>query len=341
MDGARLCVLVTAALVAVGAPRHAVAQPASEPAARQRAQELLLKGNEQLYQGRYLEALASFTRAYEIFPSPRLHFPLAQTFYELGRRLEALAHYEQFVRGVAESESPEQWRLAHRRIFKLQGEIATLHLQTNVPARVTVDGRLVGTTPLERPLRFMPGAHVVILTAPGYERHVIEVTLRAGELLARRIELLTEEEAVRRRRDVQQIEAQRRAAIERLQLAEEQARRRRERNLRLLRTSGWSVIGVGAAAVLTGSVFGLLARHEGAAVSAAATDTLWREVSGHYRRAEAYHDTFVYAVSGGAVVAAAGAVLLYFGRRGATHERSVLVPALGPGTAGFVLAGRY
>src|SRR5262249_29259382 len=94
--------------------------PAQDPeaAAKQRARALLLEGNTRLDEGLYVDALDKFQRAYDVYPSPKLHFNLAQTYHELGRPVEALRHYELFVRDVKPEEMPDKWALANERIFQ-------------------------------------------------------------------------------------------------------------------------------------------------------------------------------------------------------------------------------
>jgi len=345
MHASLLRVILVASL-SWAAPPRAAAQPAPAPSPKERAQALLVEGNDLLSQGRYLDALAAFRRAFEAFPSPMLHFPLAQTYHELGRPLDALDHYERFVRSVTQKDSPAQWALAHQRIFALQGAIARLEIQTNVvEAEVTVDGRSVGMTPLDQPIRFLPGAHVVIVARPRYERAIIEVNLRAGEALSRRVELVLEEEAVKRRAAAL-LEAQRRAAQERLQRAAEAERRRQQRTRRLLRTSGWLTLGVGLTTATLGGCFGLLARSEYSAVADAGRDQLWRDVSPNYDRGETYRQVFFYGLGIGGALAIGGGVLMALGYRGERRSRAgpqplTALPAVGTREAGVLVVGRF
>ncbi len=260
-------VLGLALLLAVAGPaRPAEAQPAggdASAAARQQAQALLVRGNELARQGSYLEALELFKQAYAAFPSPKIHFNLAETHHELGRVLDALEHYEAFVRDVGRDEMPEQWARARERINKLQGETATVQLQANVVgALVNVDGKTVGETPLTRPLRLLPGPHTIVVTKAGYERQVVELTLVGGGAASPRVKLLTEDEAAASRRAYQQLEERRRATQERLQREQDEAQRKRERTRRAFQASGWTALGTGVALlVVGGGILLYLGRH--------------------------------------------------------------------------------
>jgi tetratricopeptide (TPR) repeat protein len=137
-----------------GSAGAAPGKPGSaQAAAKAQALILLTQANRKLRRGFYLEALELFKKAHKLYPSPKLHFNIAQTYMEVGRILKALAHYEQFVRKIKKQNvSKMLWNLAHARIFQLMGKIATVQLLTNVAdAQVSADGRPVGKTPLSKP----------------------------------------------------------------------------------------------------------------------------------------------------------------------------------------------
>jgi tetratricopeptide (TPR) repeat protein len=327
-----------ALLLAAGPVR---AQQAPDAAgARQEAQSLLARGNEAARQGSYLEALDLFRKAYAAFPSPKIHFNLAETCHELGRLVEAFDHYEAFVRDVGREEMPEQWARARERINKLQGETATVQLQANVVgAQVNVDGRPAGETPLTRPLRLLPGPHTIVVTRAGYERQVVELTLVGGGAASPRVKLLTEDEAAASRRAYQELEARRRVTQERLQREQEDARRKRERTRRALEVSGWTALGTGVALLAVGGGLGIGSRQESTKVDGAAAGTPWTELQGHYDRARSFRDAAWAAAAVGAGIAIAGGTLLYLGRR--NREATGSAPRVAVGPTGLTLSGQF
>ncbi|HEY3354075.1 MAG TPA: PEGA domain-containing protein [Polyangia bacterium] len=371
MREVRIIAVVVAVVVGMGSTMAAEAQrrgkkappapaPAGAPAvptgdgtdgARARARELLQQGNKQLDQGLYLEALKSFQSAYEAFPSPKLHFNIAQVYNELGRLLDAIRHYELFIRDVKREESTQQWNIANERLFKLQGSIATVQLQCNiVDASVTVDGNVVGNTPIHQPLRFMPGAHAIIVTKPGFDKHVVEITLKAGDAITQRVKLLTEEEGVSTKRAVQAAEARRLAAFE----EERRTKEKLQRTRKVLRTSGWVAVGTGVVVAAVGGVFGGLSLSESSKVENAAKDTPWSAVSSHYQNADSYRKILYYGTAIGGGVAIVGAVLVGWSYRGAGAERRPdstepagagpkvsAMPYAGPNGAGLLVGGRF
>jgi tetratricopeptide (TPR) repeat protein len=328
--------------------------PLSGDAARERAQELLADGNRMLDQGLYLEALERFLHAFRIFPSPKLHFNLASTYAELGRQLEALDHFEAFVRAVPKEELPALRALAHRRIFALLGAIATVQIHADVTdAAVTADGRLVGHTPLAQPLRFSPGDHAIIVAKPGHETQVVRLALKRGDAITRRVSLPTEEEAAATRRAVRRAEQDRLRAQEWLRLAEEEALRKRQRTRRLLRGAGLGAAVAGVALLACGVSFAALSRVEAAKVDDARSGTPWREVSGSYGHARTYGQVTAYTAGFGAALALGGGALLWLTRRDPTTERLPSAPptavpprltarpVLGPGQLGLALTATF
>jgi tetratricopeptide (TPR) repeat protein len=325
-------VLVVVLLSCVAAPGRA-----DEGDARAQALALLHDGNEKLDQRLFLEALDRFERAYALFPSPKLHFNIAQALNELGRPVEALAHYERYVHEVKEEESPDNWRTAHEQIFRLEGAVARVEIQTNIAdAQVTVDGKPVGTTPLDAPVRLMPGPHAIVVARAGYEQTVIEHTLKPGESAVERVELHTEEEAAATRRAVQKAEAERRATEERLRRTEAAAEASRERTRQVWRTTGWISIGVGLASLAAAGVLGALGSAANAKVNQAEPGTPWASLRDDYDRASSLRVGAIATLVAGGVLTATGALLIVITSPRAREGRVSLYPMLAPGAVGLV-----
>jgi tetratricopeptide (TPR) repeat protein len=321
-----VCLLASTAAQAQPAP----AATDEAPNAREQARTLMREGNEKLDQGLYLEALERFERARALVPSPKLLFNIAQTLNELGRKLEALQSYERFVNEVKPDEVSELARTAHERIFRLEGEIARIDLQTNVAeVQVAVDGKPAGATPLNAPLRVMPGAHAVVLTHPGYERQVLELSLAPGELASRRVTMQTEEEMAATRRAVQRAEGERRASDERLRRAVAEERRRRAHTRAILRGVGLGALAVGVAGLGVGGLLGGLSSNASSTVERAADGTPWTSLASSYDRAAELRTGAVVTLSIGAALAVAGGVLVTLGVVGARERRPASLAARG------------
>lgn len=349
-----LCALAVASVAAPAERAHAQPQPAGQSAGnsdgKDRALALLAEGNRKLDQGLYLEALSAFEQAYGAFPSPRLHFNIAQTLHELGRPLEALRHYEDFLAGVKEDEMPSQWKLANERIFELQSKISPLTIQCNVAgATVSIDGVASGTTPIAAAVRLLPGRHIVLIDKPGYERRVVELELDPGDPHTERVELLTSEAALAQRQEFQRAEAARKEAELRLRQEQTSSERDTARRRATLRTSAWISLGVAAAALATSAITGTLAWREHGKVEDAQPGTPWAGgVEDHYERAVSLRRVSYLSAAVGAVgLVTGGGLLLYSRSRGkpsAPVERAALVPLLHTGAGeggGVAITGAF
>lgn len=297
-----------------GAPA-APAAPAMDPAkiaAKAKATALLKEGNRKLDAGIYLEALRLFQKAFSIYPSPLLHFNIAQTYNELGKFLDALAHYELFVKKIKDKERRKSLlKIAHKRIFALLGKIATVEIVSNViEASVTADGENVGQTPLKKAIRFMPGAHAVVLTKGGYVKKVVDIKLKAGQSKTVRVKLLTEDEHARNLKVVKTLEEKKKRLQENLRREREEAARKTRLKRRAFFISGLSGIGVGGALMLVGGILGIVGEMESRKVEKADPGTPWNDYKKHYNNADTFRNVMYYTLPIGGALAVAGGVLL-------------------------------
>jgi hypothetical protein len=115
--------------------------------------------------------------------APDVHGPLHVDAGTRRLRIEArgyVAHHEvmQLAPGAARS--------LHVRLVRDDAS-GMLSISANVMARISVDGRFVGSTPSD--LRLAPGSHRVALESPGYERLDSAVVVREKEHRALRLTL--------------------------------------------------------------------------------------------------------------------------------------------------------
>jgi tetratricopeptide (TPR) repeat protein len=185
-------VLSLLALVTLASPVAAKARRADSRVSkeRQQARKLVKQGVVKLREGDYVTALDLFSRAFKVFPSPKIQFNIGQTYKELGRYLDAIGAYEKFFKDAAQDTSPALKKLARDNIQDLLRKIAIVTIQVSVDgATVSVDGKARGVSPLGAPLRLMPGSHSVVVKLTGYETVVVNLKLEANARLTRRITL--------------------------------------------------------------------------------------------------------------------------------------------------------
>lgn len=154
-----MCAWLTAFTTA-GATANVEAAPAD---ARKAARDELRGGASHLREGRYDDALQSFRRAYDLVPSPKIHFNFGLAYAGLARWSEALRAFERFL-AEAQDATAEQRAQAREQIAGLQSKVAYVQLEVQPEgAAVLLDGRNVGSAPLNAPLVVDPGPHQVVI----------------------------------------------------------------------------------------------------------------------------------------------------------------------------------
>jgi hypothetical protein len=158
--------------------------------ARSKALVLVRLGVTKLREGDYVAALELFSKAFRIYPSAKIQFNIGQTYKELGRYLDAIGAYEAYLRDTPTDTSEVLRNLARDNIRELFRKIAILRVRVSVEgARISIDGRPRGISPLTRPLRLMPGAHSMVVKKEGYVTAVVDLQLRAGKRVTRTVTL--------------------------------------------------------------------------------------------------------------------------------------------------------
>ncbi|MDB4981609.1 MAG: hypothetical protein JWM82_2361 [Myxococcales bacterium] len=134
---------------------------------KQRATALLREGATFLDHEDFAEALGKFTEAYGLVASPKIQFNIGLAQEGLARPADASRAYQIYVDG-ATTDAAARRAEAQGRIVALRGRVTLLHITSDVTGTaIAVDGADEGHTPLPRPLVVSPGAHQVVLQAPG------------------------------------------------------------------------------------------------------------------------------------------------------------------------------
>lgn len=175
---------------------------AGSAASQSRDEALLREGVDLRAQGRDAEAFARFREAWTLAPSPRARAQMGWAAQALGRWREA----EQMLREAAGAQG-DAWIEGNRAeltrsLADVGARLGDVVVECEVAgAQVSVDGELVGTLPLARPLRVPLGAVTLRVSADGYLAVTREgVRVRAGEV-AREHVSLTADPATRTHRD--------------------------------------------------------------------------------------------------------------------------------------------
>ena len=169
-----------------------LAQASESPStiqAKAKAQSLLTEGSALYEKGDYADALDKFKEAFATYDSPKLLFNIGQANRDLGRPVEALEAFEQFLIGARDA-APETIADAKRSVEELQGKLGRLRIDCRTDnATISLDGKDVGLTPLAKLLWAEPGRHQVTARHWNFAPVVENVDVRVGTVLPVRIVL--------------------------------------------------------------------------------------------------------------------------------------------------------
>jgi hypothetical protein len=166
-------------LLAAGAAR------AQDASTRQKARGLLVEGAALLGSGDYARALQRFQRAYELVPSPKIHYNLGQAYDGLARPAEALAAFERFLSEASDAPAANRTR-ARQLVARLRSEVAFVALAGDLHgATLFVDGAKVDIRAL-RELVVNPGPHSISAEKAGAPAFLARIEATAGQ----RVEVL-------------------------------------------------------------------------------------------------------------------------------------------------------
>ena len=131
--------------------------------------------------GKHSEALAEFERAYSLAPHPLVLYNLASAHRELSQYDQAVKYFNRFLVDGEGQVSKSKLQAAERELDDIMGLVASVIIESKPDgAKIEIDGRTVGTTPLESPAIVGPGDHIVLATI-GSERVEREIRIAAGD----------------------------------------------------------------------------------------------------------------------------------------------------------------
>ncbi len=160
----------------------AIAQEAPTPAARKQAEEHFVRGVEHHDNADYRAALIEFKQAYRIAPTYHLLYNLGQESVELRNYVEAHAYFLQYLEDGGSKVSKERRDAVLLEISRIEKYISQLDLSASVDgAEVSIDGLVVGVTPLASPVRVSVIRHRVVITSVGYGAWERTIDVAGGE----------------------------------------------------------------------------------------------------------------------------------------------------------------
>ncbi|MFK7989285.1 MAG: tetratricopeptide repeat protein [Sandaracinaceae bacterium] len=275
------------------------------PAVAQDARELFQQGEAAYQTGDYTEAATLWERAYEMDARPLLQHNLAQAYERLGQLDRAAAAYQIYI----DASPPDDARsvTARARLASLRERLGNTGIQlTGGPegATILIDGQDRGRLPHPDPLRLEPGSHQVVIRLDGYSDFTSVVAVSAGQAAEVPVSMQAGESGTA------SVGGGGGGGISMIGLA----------------------IALGGAAVLVGG-----AVTGGLALSAADGAPATEGPEADEARTLALVTDIL--IPTGAVIAAAGVVLMFVLDDGGSSDSARVVPVLGPDYAGVSVSG--
>jgi len=172
---------------AAGAPA-AAAPPSAEvlkEAGERYARGLALYGD-----GEFLLALVEFERAYQLSNNYKVLYNIGQVRIQLGRYAKAKEALEQYLKAGGSSLSAERMQAVNKDLSTLAERTASLNVvSSEVGADISLDGKVIATSPLTEPLIVDAGEHNLVLHKSGFYDAAQSVTLAGHDQIELKVEL--------------------------------------------------------------------------------------------------------------------------------------------------------
>ena len=151
-------------------------------AATDRARALHIEGARLFEAGKYDQAYVAFVAAWALKKHPQIAANLADCEMKLGKYRDAAEHFAFVVRDPSNEAKPDLKRTAQQRLTEAQAKVGTLTLSGSpTGAEVLLDGKAVGTAPLDGPIFVEPGHHTIEALRAGAAGARATVDVGAGE----------------------------------------------------------------------------------------------------------------------------------------------------------------
>jgi PEGA domain len=172
-------------LLVLGSARVATADDSRDVARGHYARGLELAGH-----GGYEAALQEFHEAYAVSPQFAVLYNIGQAQAALGHPMEAIEAFSDYLKDGQDRIPSARRQQVEALIAVLESHLAELFITTDRPdARIGVDGREVGSTPLAKPIRLAPGTHRISAGSEGAPVLVRIVTLGDADRQTLELEL--------------------------------------------------------------------------------------------------------------------------------------------------------
>lgn len=154
------------------------------PASREEAQARFRRGLELYEENDFRTALVEFQRAYDLAPSFRILYNIAQVQYQLQDYAGALLAFERYLADGGEQIDRARRREVDKDIERLRVRVATLEIVVEPGVEIHVDDVLVGVTPLSSPVVVSAGRRKVSARLDGHVAVTRVVDVAGGDTVS-------------------------------------------------------------------------------------------------------------------------------------------------------------
>jgi hypothetical protein len=156
-----------------------------------KARDLWYRGVDAFRAGNYEEARRAFAECYQLMPKSDVLRNLSISEIQSGHYVSAARHLKQLL--AAPGDLPSNVREeANNRLAQAEAQIGQLNIGVDVPgAEITIDGTVIGRSPLEGNWYIEPGQHEVIVSKASYPVESRQVFALAGVAIPVHVSLET------------------------------------------------------------------------------------------------------------------------------------------------------
>lgn len=168
------------------------ATPGPRAAMSDKARQLYMDGVKASGEERWADAYASFVAAWALQKHYTIAGGIGTCALMLERYRDAAKYLAFYAREIEKdtTATPADRSAATRTYEQARAKVGAVELHVNVErAEVLVGAEVVGTSPLEDPVFVEPGTHTITVRQAGYETVSFPVQIKAGEAIARDVEL--------------------------------------------------------------------------------------------------------------------------------------------------------
>jgi len=160
---------------------QALSRTGATPDQGQEAKALFQEGLAHFQNEEYIEALSKFRMSYEIRPKPVVLYNIANCLKALKDYVGAIQTFEDYLSLKDPSITDEDRIDVARLIESMRPELANIRVLSSKPdIQVLLDGKNVGTTPMDSPILVSPGTHVLVAQPQGLPSRSREIAAPKG-----------------------------------------------------------------------------------------------------------------------------------------------------------------